>query len=288
MVDEYCILLVEDNSADVKLFTSYINEITEFSTNCITVSTLKDTIEALESQKFDIVFLDLNLPDSKGFDTVVEIFKHGFDLPIVVLSGLSDNELALMAIKLGAQDYIVKDELTNVVLAKTLRYAVTRYRLAKQTEQMKNYEQQLAELEQINQVISTESKSIITKKAYGISLLSERAPQVFNSAVEDFSRIFDLTIESDLYKIEHDTNSPIKSLTNTLGMNLTGPKDIIQITNQVLKQKAQSNIKKNELYIQESRFLMIKLMGHLISFYRNYAQGMISYNTNKKDDEING
>lgn len=120
------VLLVEDNPGD----TLYIQELLdEFGTRLFSVScctTLAETLGVLQRTSPDVVLLDLNLPDSSGLDTLDEILARRAELPIVVLTGLSDNELGQQAIHRGAQDYLVKNEIEAPLLIRSISYGVER------------------------------------------------------------------------------------------------------------------------------------------------------------------
>ena len=86
-------------------------------------------IELLEKEAFDAVLLDLNLPDSHGFDTFSSIHCRFPKVPIIVLTGSVDEELATKAVKEGAQDYLFKDELTSRNLSHAILFAIQRKRI---------------------------------------------------------------------------------------------------------------------------------------------------------------
>ena len=82
----------------------------------------------LREREVDLVLLDLNLPDSAGLDTFRSVHRHAMHLPIVILSGQDDVELAVDAVSLGAQDYLTKGEANRSSLARSIRYAIERSR----------------------------------------------------------------------------------------------------------------------------------------------------------------
>jgi PAS domain S-box-containing protein len=124
--EEQKILLIEDNPGDIRLVKEMLNEITSFNYKLISAETLRDGCRQIENCHFILVLLDLNLPDSTGKQTFDTIMKLAGDFPVVLVSGLKDEELSLSLIKEGAQDYILKRELNSILLAKTIQYAVIR------------------------------------------------------------------------------------------------------------------------------------------------------------------
>jgi serine phosphatase RsbU (regulator of sigma subunit) len=95
-------------------------------------STLEAAINLLGSGRIDIVLLDLNLPDSRGLETFSKIQRAAPELPIIILSGLADQEVALESVRAGAQDYFVKGSMSVQVLVRAIRYGLERKQLQRQ------------------------------------------------------------------------------------------------------------------------------------------------------------
>ena len=120
------ILLIEDNPGDIRLVKEMLNEITSFNYKLISAETLKEGSEQIRRNHFVLILLDLNLPDSTGKATFDKVENCAGDIPVVLVSGLQDEQLSLSLIKEGAQDYILKQELNSIILRKTIQYAVLR------------------------------------------------------------------------------------------------------------------------------------------------------------------
>lgn len=101
------ILMVEDNTGDQYLLSELLN-ISGLTINTLFSAIRLDQALSQLSQHIDIILLDLSLPDSSGISTFNSIIKHAGKTPVVILSGLTDTKLALDAITLGAQDYLIK------------------------------------------------------------------------------------------------------------------------------------------------------------------------------------
>jgi two-component system, cell cycle response regulator len=126
------VLLVEDNPADIYLVRRILGESADFPVSIEAVGRLSTAIERLRQTDVDLILLDLSLPDSSGLETFRQL-THGMPLvPVVVLSGYDDERTALEAVRVGAQDYLVKGKFNSALLGRTLRYAIERHRL--QTE----------------------------------------------------------------------------------------------------------------------------------------------------------
>lgn len=85
----------------------------------------------------DLILSDLGLPDSTGIDTYIKLYEKTKTIPIIILSGNKDEELALSAVRKGAQDYLVKGEFDSNLLQKSIKYAIERHKLYRELEQAK-------------------------------------------------------------------------------------------------------------------------------------------------------
>jgi len=124
------VLLVEDNPGDVYI----IKEALKFATTNFTVlpsPDLGDAIKVSHEQDFDVILLDLGLPDSIGIETLKKMLASDVTAPVVVMTGLNDEEAALEAMKEGAQDYLVKNNLTAENIVRSIRYGIERKKIQK-------------------------------------------------------------------------------------------------------------------------------------------------------------
>lgn len=124
------ILLIEDDPGDANLLQEILFEKSRALFTVEWVERLQAGLERLTQNGVDVVLLDLSLPDSQGLDTFIKVHNCASDVPIVVLSGLDDETMAVKAVGEGAQDYLVKGEVDNNLLVRTLRYAIGRQQAA--------------------------------------------------------------------------------------------------------------------------------------------------------------
>ncbi|OCQ94326.1 histidine kinase [Oscillatoriales cyanobacterium USR001] len=124
---ELKILLVEDSLDQAELIEQFLltsNLTSQFSiTRTDRISTAQ---QILNQESFDAILLDLELPDSHGIETVTQVKKHSLNTPIVVLTSQSDQKIAIQSIQVGAQDYLIKVQITSEILIRSLRYAIER------------------------------------------------------------------------------------------------------------------------------------------------------------------
>src|SRR5665647_189114 len=125
-INPYRILVVEDNPGDYVLLKEYL-QLGKLSVEKIFHAADMAAAKAfVKDNSFDIVFLDLTLPDSTGVDSVITLNRLLPKTPIIVLSGLSTIEIATKSISLGAQDYLMKGEFDEKLLAKSVLYSIER------------------------------------------------------------------------------------------------------------------------------------------------------------------
>lgn len=138
----YKILLIEDDEGDVFLFQEIVQEIKSFTLKIQVESNLESGFNAIVNNDFDVVLTDLGLPDSTGIDTLKKLVEKFPQVPFVVLTGLDDDEAGLLAIKYGAQDYIVKGAYDAEKIEQTIRYSFSRKQVANElkesTDRFKN------------------------------------------------------------------------------------------------------------------------------------------------------
>ena len=127
-------LLVDDNLEYARMLLVDLERVEPGKAEVIHTRSLQAALHQLNGDKFDIILLDLFLPDSQGYDTFSEIYNHTPNLPVVVLATGDDPALAIRLAQGGAQDYLIKNELHSRQLLPTLRFILERHRA---TEQMR-------------------------------------------------------------------------------------------------------------------------------------------------------
>ncbi len=120
------ILVIEDNPGDARLLEEYLKDT---DSRIIKAETLAQGKKIVLNEDIGLIILDLELPDSQGNKTVNNIKLLSSDVPIIVLTGLRDERMALTSIRFGAQDYLVKSEINAENINKSIKYAVERFRL---------------------------------------------------------------------------------------------------------------------------------------------------------------
>jgi diguanylate cyclase (GGDEF)-like protein len=123
------VLLIEDNPADALLLREAVREDALSSFEFTVAESLTSGLELLRDEQFDVVLLDLGLPDSQGLKSFEMVHSAFPEKPVVVLSGSADQRMALEAVQSGAQDYLVKGDTGWEIASRAMRYAIERKRM---------------------------------------------------------------------------------------------------------------------------------------------------------------
>lgn len=123
---ELNLLLVEDNPGDASLVRAYLAENLSHACAVTHVTSLAAAVEHLKSSHPDLVLLDLSLPDSRGLETFRQVNQQAPQVPIIVMSGVDDEDLAALTVHEGAQDYLPKTGLDGRLLGRSIRYSMER------------------------------------------------------------------------------------------------------------------------------------------------------------------
>ena len=129
------IMLIEDSDEDAQLVREMLDD-RGYDYVLKRTDRLSSGLRLLEEEFFDVVLLDLGLPDSAGFDALTQIRNQAPPLPIIILTGLSDEALAVKAISLGAQDYLVKGNFATDALYRSISHSIERQRLETERERL--------------------------------------------------------------------------------------------------------------------------------------------------------
>ncbi|MEN6457464.1 MAG: SpoIIE family protein phosphatase [Thermoguttaceae bacterium] len=145
------ILLVEDDPDDVWIMRNLLGDRWDEPFDLVQVELLSAAIERCSETAFDVILLDLSLPDSQGLETFFAMHAHAGEVPIVILSGYNDQSSAVKAVQTGAQDYIVKGQLNDEVLVRSIRYAIERGRRHRAEDELRDTSEEFRAAGEIQQ-----------------------------------------------------------------------------------------------------------------------------------------
>ena len=208
----FSILLVEDNPGDVLLIKELLKS-TGIFFSLRHVSTLKETLMLCIEREFDVILLDLGLPDSVGLETLKKIQVFNMRSPVVVMTGLDDEDIALEAMREGAQDYLVKSRLTGDNILRGIKYGIERKKIQ---NLLKKNARQFSILSSVTASVNEceEISPIFTLACRNISALLGKAGTV----------AFEADIPRKVHSAGLDTIQPWYDEINRItGLNLNNP-----------------------------------------------------------------
>ncbi len=193
------ILIIEDNPGDALLLESYLEESYFYYYKTESAETLEAGLEKLHEQAFDIVTLDLGLPDAVGLEGVERILNEHSHLCLIVVTGNENKALGVDAIKLGAQDYLNKNALAPDNLDKSLAFAYDRLKAQQQLVQQQNaYELAIAQYHLLAE--NSLDLIMVADIDFNINYISPTVESIMGYTVEEYSqkRLKDVIVEEDL------------------------------------------------------------------------------------------
>lgn len=256
------LLLVEDNPADAELVKEMLDAgVDRAEYEIHHVQKLADADSLLRSKPIDVVLLDLRLPDASGLDGVTAILNLFPELPIVVLTGMDDEDLALACIDAGAQDYLNKEDLKPLVLKRTIGYAITRLR-----------ESQLRDLHALldgYKSLSSEGTATgVTAAMAGLGPIRDRSRDTFHVMAQQYWQLLTAYLEQLGYKKERPRDF-MAGLVTQLGDMGAGPRDLLDLHVAALECVVQvESVEKARAFVIEGRLLALEMMGLLVDYYR--------------------
>jgi len=178
------VLLVEDNRIDAQLIRRLLRRVSTSYYRITHVRTLNDAVLSAEELSPDVILADLNLPDSRGTDTVTSLQTAYPDIPLIIVSAWEDEAVSLRSVKAGAQDYLVKGHIDGANLHRVIRYAIER----------KRTELELVRLAQFDQLTGLPNRT----------LLRERVNHALARAMRSGSGVATLILDMDRFKEIND------------------------------------------------------------------------------------
>ncbi len=236
MKDIFNILLIEDNPGDIRFIHELLSESKQWRYNITVSERLSDAQEILLKQVFDVVLLDLTLPDCRGIDSLRKVYVHAPHVAVLVLTGLDDEETALTSLREGAQDYLVKDRMDPDSLCRAIRYSSERKEVQQALIQSQlELKAKTADLEDANAALRALLKTMDADKAE----LEEKLVQNIKDMVQPY--------------IEKLKNSPLTARQKDYILNITS--NLEDIVSPYVRHLSPNYIKLTHTEIQVANFV---------------------------------
>lgn len=241
-------LLVEDNKRDACQLRKKLVNAQEINFDLTHVERLNKAIQFLHQEDFDIILLDLSLPNSRGLDALLSLETIVPNLPIVLLTSFKDELVALEAVRQGAQDYLVKEQITTDMLVRSINYAIERMhyleKIYEAGERLQQVNEELArqvekftfQLEYQNQELKKLFLLATTDRITGIAnryRLEDFLEQEWGNAIRNQLDMSVIMIDIDYFKHYNDTYGHVegdhclKKVAQTIKSSLKRSKDLV-------------------------------------------------------------
>ncbi|CAK0768191.1 Response regulator [Gammaproteobacteria bacterium] len=275
------VLLIEDDFRFAELLSTWLEEFSQKKNGSQVISirsqyadSLAKALSWLKIAHFDIVLTDLNLPDSRGLVTCKNLLAHTNNIPVIILSGLDDEELAVQAMGYGAQDYLLKSLLDERMLLRSVRYALERHHLKKELEKIRQSQLQQREQKILDQINDRLGSPKTTAQVLGLRNLEQSQPEIFLRMTQNLISIWERIIEMRTHKVTHNVSQELKELAWQMGLYKCGPRDVVALYRAAqFRLEHPDKPRRNDIIHEEGLYLAFELMGNLVSYYRPYALG---------------
>ncbi len=262
------VLLVEDAETVAELLKIWLTESATTPMQLDRVLLLSEALERLGERTYDVVLLDLNLPDSEGLETVRAVVHHSPTVPIVVLTGAADPGQAIEAVKLGAQDYVVKTHMNGDSIVQSLAHAVERQRRAPRADTQRPRGWIQSEIDRIQQLAGGSWK--IDEDEGGDNSLKGREPEVFEQLAQEYTAALTAIVEAAHRGASHDPSEALASIGAQMADAWAGPADVLALHASVLRSRLSTEtVGELKNQPEATRSLGLQFMGHLAASYRN-------------------
>jgi DNA-binding response OmpR family regulator len=265
------VLAIEDDDSYAELVRDVLSADDHTPFEVTLTPTLGEGVRAANNVRFDIVLLDLNLPDSTGIDTGHRFRQQVPEVPVVVVTGVTEYGLAMESLRAGAHDHWIKSDLDLRLLGKLLTHALERIRLARQHRTEHAQARGRRELEALDE-LSSSVPAPITTQLFGSGALSQTATEAFNKLVDQYARLLEATVEKRIYRSDDHVPESAAAIARMLGTLKAGPRDVIEVHTQAVRKVADGASSATEhAAVEEGRVLVLELMGHLAAYYKQIA-----------------
>lgn len=233
---------------------------------------MAQALELAEDRVFDLVLLDLVLPDSTDLTTVLRMLDSVPRSPVVVLTGSQDETLAVEALRAGAHDYLLKTDLDAEMLWRTIRHTLTRHRAyLSRVEVLEERRRLDAELSNL----ATDDETSVTATSLGIIPLRERSFATFDTLGERYRDLLEVNLRGRQFANDvGGAEAGLRDLARDLGFLRAGPRDVIEMHVAATEAAIANQPRGRRLVLLETaRLQVLELMGHLVSHYRSQSLG---------------
>ncbi|HKQ73791.1 MAG TPA: response regulator [Blastocatellia bacterium] len=272
-------ILIVDDDLDIAGAFSHILQLADYEV--LSAPTGRECLQIAKTDHPDLILLDVRLPDLNGLEVCrrIKADPEMARIVVIIITGMrisKDDEAE--GIEAGADAYLNKPVHLRTLLAHV------------QTLLRSRHEETAREIDSLEKFPRT-PYTPIAAQSFGLTLLRESLPDLFDELVQHYGDLLDLALEQRIYKVNNRLSESLRNFGDQLGFIKAGPRDVVQIHHAALLKKAANvTVSKSKAYIEEGRLIILELMGNLVSYYRNHTLSMRVVNTSdgRKDDGRQG
>ncbi|GAB4294519.1 MAG: hypothetical protein Kow0090_09270 [Myxococcota bacterium] len=271
MINVRRVLLIENKANDSALIKELIEKTSEMSIEVECAQSLSEGLNLLRNGYFEVVLLNPGLPDSDGLQSLNKLIMDFPDIPVVLITGKEDEEMAVAAVKTGAQDYLVKGKLDGELMIKSLNYAAERLMLRAEMDKIKRNGAQEKDIGALEKFAYYASLSMFSHP-FAETSFKEAHPNIFESMVKIYEDILEAALDQKLNGNETDLTPTLRGFAEELVFYRALPKDAVALHTTAVRRKAvASPFEKSRILLEEGRMLFVEIIGLMASCYRNLA-----------------
>jgi len=249
------ILVIEDNLADVRVLQELLEEGGYHDIDVRWSESLGGGMERLHLKGIDAVLLDMNLPDSRGLNSFLTLYEHFPNIPIVILTGEHDEELAAQTVRAGAQDYLPKFPVNVDLVVRSVRYSIERHRLQKEIENARHKEEHHREMATMKSLTSVEVRKKVLSRLDMIEAYAKK--------IRDY-----------LTNKDGDPIATAKTLALEFFDQDRSGKEVVQIHLKAMEHLTSGlEVEKIKVLAERGRMLVLGVLANLVDHYRENRSG---------------
>jgi DNA-binding NarL/FixJ family response regulator len=262
-VERVSILVIGQASNELIQSLSSISISKNIRFELITTTDLDSAIKLLSSENSDLVILSYTSQTLDVLESNIrKLHEININLPVIVILDSYEETLVESVLNAGAKDYLVRGQINNDIIIRRV-FSVFVQGSSTNTAASREYK----EFERL----STPPGTGITAQAFGVASLAEIATDTFSELIQDYAKLLHEAVESQIFKVNYNISERLRSIADGLGFLKAGPRDIVLLHQKALKIAIVSRPPEQaKIYAEEGRYLLLELMGHLVSYYRNY------------------
>lgn len=268
------VLMIENHSTQFPSLQEAVRQLEDESFQVRAVQSTEDAVVALTEHLYDVMLIDLQqLNPSISHDLIRRLHTIAPDTSIVLAGQPDDDAFALQMVEYGVQQFIRRDKVDGDVVQRALRHAVARTVIFQRFAHALSDREREAEMGHYERM--GEATLSVSERLMGTAPLKDVVPDVFHDLMDRYKGLLDMAMEQQAYHVSHDLTTSIRDLAVDLGRLRAGPRDVIHIHSLALKESLKGALpERAQAILEESRVLVIELMGDLVQYYRNLSMGI--------------